>query len=178
MIIKYIEDESEYALSKKFANLRISSGLAVSPKIYDQISCKIPDELVPDYTRAQRDILFKSQLSKTKVSSDDLGEIAHKRISRPDSHYMVMEKIEGTSLDKLPVEIIVMLIDRIYEVYNLFCDKGYILHDLLDRNIMLTKSGRIYFIDFDPNFVQHTKKSVELSKRFSKEKLLNRLSSR
>ena len=88
---------------------------------------------------------------------------------------MVIERINGKSLDEVEPEIIEEYIDEIYRLYNILADKGFILNDLYDRNIILSDDKKIYFIDFDPLLTNDTLHSVPISQRLSKEKLLYRL---
>lgn len=97
--------------------------------------------------------------------------------------YLVMERISGTDLFEYISEqqdrgvnrqtIISSFIDEIYEKYNRLLDMGIIHVDLFLQNIILGENGKIYFIDFEHSI--YTSKSVPLSDRLSKEKLLANL---
>ena len=165
-IIKIIHNEDEYKLSKLLEHT------GFTPKIYDLYIDKSIRK-VPKYTRDQQRIrAFNWYYKDFPEKQKELG-IVHYENEIKYTHYLIMEKINGNNLlFKHPIENITNNINEIYRIYNILSDKGFILYDLFARNILLSNDGKIYFIDFDPHYIENTLQSIPINKRLSKEKLL------
>lgn len=105
---------------------------------------------------------------------------------KTENIYLVMEKINGRSLDdstftfEEKINLLRNNIDIIYSHYITLCDAGINLGDLFCRNIMMTDDGKIYFIDFEDDYISfgklneetQTYNSIPEYKRHTKESLL------
>lgn len=94
-----------------------------------------------------------------------------------DKTYMVMEKLTGHTLDKNinskkeGIDNIMKYLDKIFEIQNLLYDNGFILNDLMPRNIIITDTNEVKFIDFDDLYTTHSEIAVPSQDRVSKMKL-------
>jgi predicted Ser/Thr protein kinase len=165
LLIKKINDKEEFKLAKLLHNNDFV------PKVYGYFDCK-KNIKVPQYSAAQQRLNAYNKFHPGDIQ--DIGEIKY-TTHIENIKYMVMQRIDGNSLMSYSKDIIEMYIDEIYRFYNILADKGYILNDLAARNIILSNNGKIYFIDFDPHFTKNTLSSIKLSKRVSKEALLEML---
>ena len=88
-----------------------------------------------------------------------------------------MEKLTGHALDKNinskeeGIDNIMKYLDKIFELQNLLYDNGFILHDLKARNIMITDTNEVKFVDFDDLYTIYSENAVPSQDRFSKEEL-------
>ena len=107
--------------------------------------------------------------------------------------YVVMDKIEGSNLlntmeefitqekrtnpsvkkPEMVIHFISQYMDEIYDLYNRLLDLGVIQTDLYLQNIMLSPSGKLYFIDFE--FATDVGETVPLEYRVTKEQLMQNL---
>lgn len=165
VLIKIIRDKREYELAKYLAFNDFV------PKVHGYFSCT-NSESIAKYTFKQQRIKA-SNYSHPEKSPKSLGKISYESNDKL-IRYMVMERIDGFSLGKqdLPNNI-----DEIYRLYNILADKGITLDDLAARNIILSKQGKIYFIDFEPGYTEITHSAIPINKRISKEDLLEMLPS-
>jgi hypothetical protein len=165
VLIKTIFNKNEYSLAKLLEH----TGFV--PKVYGYFECKFITK-IPKYTIQQERIKAYNKFHPN--DQQELGEIKYQD-KESFEKYMVMEKIDGTTLIDTNTDTIIQHIDEIYRLYNILCDKGFILDDLFARNIIVSNTGKIYFIDFDPNFTFNTLRSFPLARRYTKEKLLKRI---
>jgi hypothetical protein len=162
VLIKIIQDKNEYILSKLLEHNDFI------PKVYGYYKCKKYIS-VPKYTLEQQRI--KAYNMYHPNDQRDLGEIKYDNSREDFPQYLVMERIRGDTLVNLNIDTIKNYIDEIYRLYNILADKGFILEDLAARNIIISHTGKVYFIDFDPELTNNTLNSIPISKRLSKEKL-------
>lgn len=98
--------------------------------------------------------------------------------------YLVMEKINGVSLDpgsfvdndeiiENKVKKLEQYFPEIYEKYLLVCKEGVLLNDLYCRNIIINDKNEVIFIDFDDTYTKIYEEEVE---PMSSEDLFQKLS--
>jgi hypothetical protein len=178
-LIKIIKNKREYNLTEKISTFELSA------KVFGYFECTFFKDKIK-YSVAQQRIqarnFNKVQLAKkngvpsNKLELEEVGEPINIEKIPYNVSYMVIERLNGNSLDKNNKNNnIIDNIDQIYNVYNLFLDKGIVLKDLFARNIIKTIDGKIYFIDFEPTLTDEHNYSIPLNKRLSKEKLMKQL---
>jgi len=163
VLIKIIRQKGEFDLAKY---LEVHDFV---PKVLGFFDCTNNHQVVK-YSFQQQRIKAHNWANPDNVK--DLGSLSYET-KEQKVLYMVMERIDGKSLAE--VDNLSQYIDEIYRLYNILADKGITLDDLAARNILLSKKGKIYFIDFEPVYTTITHSAIPLSKRVSKETLLKML---
>jgi hypothetical protein len=165
LIKKYVL-KSEYELSKQIYIVAINNNNQhFTPNIYGFFECNEIIKIPKLTNEQQRNKVWN--LHNPNEPQRDLGEIQYIDKNKK-VNYLVMERFIGTTLQYIlffeneeprfsfqeTMQIVGKYIDKIYEYYNILCDRGYKLNDLFSRNIIITNNDDVMFIDFGPDLVE------------------------
>lgn len=181
LLIKKYANEDEYELSRKIYNVANYNGQGFTPEIFDFFYCitfvRKPDFAKLNLKQSRKKMQWEREHPDIKgeqlynyvneMGLEEIGEVKYieKNIQ---TGYLIMEKIIGRSLEEMMIEqvteklnitkeeltlVLKKYFDTIYNFYNHLCSQGYKLNDLFRRNIIVTESEQIKFIDFGPDLV-------------------------
>lgn len=125
-------------------------------------------QLSPQFTSPSHRQMFATEASLCgKMSHPNIVDMYGADMNAPDSPYLVMEYIDGTSLDKfdspdtlLPIETVIDVMRQSAEALNYASRLGIIHRDVKPGNIIIRKDGRVKIADFGCAITSDPNKSV------------------